>query len=261
MTGELRADCARCFGLCCVVPAFAKSADFAIDKPARTPCRNLLADFGCGIHDRLRERGFAGCTVYDCFGAGQHVAQVTFGGRDWRAAPETAGLMFDVFPVVRELHELLWHLTEALALDSPVRAELTAARAELAALADADAETLARLDVAPHWRSVGALLDRVSTHVRAKGRKSRRGADLVGKDLRGADLRDTDLRGALLLGARLARAKLHHADVTGADLRGADLSGADLAGALFLTQAQVDSAKGDAATTLPPSLTRPRHWG
>ena len=38
---ELRADCSRCVGLCCVAPAFARSADFAVDKPAGTPCTNL----------------------------------------------------------------------------------------------------------------------------------------------------------------------------------------------------------------------------
>ena len=103
----LRADCGRCFGLCCVAPAFAASADFAIDKAAGQPCPNLRPDFGCGIHDELRPRGFRGCTVYDCFGAGQQVAQVTFGGRDWRGAPHTAGEMFAVFAVMRQLHELL----------------------------------------------------------------------------------------------------------------------------------------------------------
>ena len=88
MAGDaLRADCSRCFALCCVAPAFAASADFAIDKPAGHPCPNLQEeDFRCGIHDRLRERGFPGCTVFDCFGAGQQVAQVTFGGRDLRRA-------------------------------------------------------------------------------------------------------------------------------------------------------------------------------
>jgi hypothetical protein len=29
---RLRTDCDRCLGRCCVVPAFAASADFAIDK-------------------------------------------------------------------------------------------------------------------------------------------------------------------------------------------------------------------------------------
>jgi hypothetical protein len=57
---SLRADCARCFGLCCVAPAFAASADFAIDKPAGQACPNLQGDFGCGIHADLRQQGFRG---------------------------------------------------------------------------------------------------------------------------------------------------------------------------------------------------------
>jgi len=67
-----------------VAPAFSASSDFAIDKPAGEPCPNLTTDFRCGIHTTLRERGFPGCVVYDCFGAGQKVARVTFGGQDWR---------------------------------------------------------------------------------------------------------------------------------------------------------------------------------
>src|SRR6266568_728039 len=112
----LKADCANCFGLCCVVPAFSVSSDFAIDKPARIPCPNLQRDFRCGIHTDLRAKGFAGCTVYDCFGAGQQVSQVTFAGHDWRDAPDTARRMFAVFPIMRQLHELLWYLTEAYTL-------------------------------------------------------------------------------------------------------------------------------------------------
>ncbi|MCM0679098.1 pentapeptide repeat-containing protein, partial [Micromonospora phytophila] len=132
--GELRADCARCFGLCCVAPAFSASADFGIDKPAGQPCTHLRPDSRCGIHTELRDRGFPGCTVFDCFGAGQRVAQETFGGRDWRDAPETAGRMFDTFAVMRPLHELLWYLTEALELrpPQPLRDELAAALAETA---------------------------------------------------------------------------------------------------------------------------------
>lgn len=114
----LRGDCANCFGLCCVALPFAKSADFAVNKSSGDPCRNLQEDFRCGIHTRLRPSGFQGCTVYDCFGAGQQVSQVTFGGVSWREAPETARQMYEVFPVVRQLHELLRYLTEALALET-----------------------------------------------------------------------------------------------------------------------------------------------
>ena len=31
------------------------------------------------MHAELRERGFPGCDVFDCFGAGQRVVQVVFG--------------------------------------------------------------------------------------------------------------------------------------------------------------------------------------
>ena len=116
---SLRADCESCFRLCCVAPAFSASADFAISKKAGQACPNLQPDFRCAIHTRLRQEGFSGCTVYDCFGAGQKVSQVSFGGRDWRRAPRTARQMFEVIAIMRQLHELLWYLAEALTLQLP----------------------------------------------------------------------------------------------------------------------------------------------
>ena len=263
MTEALRADCSRCFALCCVVPAFSVSADFAIDKAAGTPCRHLRADFRCGIHDGLRGRGFPGCAVYDCLGAGQKVSQVTFGGRDWRASPAIAPGMFAAFTVMRHLHELLWYVTAALALDAaaPVRADLIRARAETERLTLLGADDLTTLDIDAHRAAVNAVLRRASELARESYRgPDRSGADLVGADLTGADLRGANLRGAYLIGADLTGADLDLADVTGADLRGADLTGADLSGTLFLTQSQVDSAVGDGRTALPASLTRPAHW-
>ena len=261
----LRADCARCVGLCCVAPAFAASADFAVDKPAGQPCTNLLADFRCGIHADLRDRGYAGCTVFDCFGAGQQVAQVTFAGRDWREAPAIAGQMFAAFTVLRQLHELRWYLTEALTLPPAreLRAELGRALEETERLAGEGPERLLALDVAAHRDEVAPLLRRTSELVRAgaRGRRlDRRGADLIGRKLRGADLRGANLRGAYLIGADLRGADLRLADLIGADLRGADVRGADLAGSIFLTQFQVNAARGDADTTLPAALDRPAHW-
>ncbi|WP_190196607.1 pentapeptide repeat-containing protein [Streptomyces djakartensis] len=263
---ELRGDCERCFGLCCVALPFAASADFAVGKDAGTPCRNLRDDHRCGIHARLRQKGFTGCTVYDCFGAGQQVSQITFGGRDWRQGPaEHARRMFDVFPVVRQLHELLWYLTEALALPAarPVHPDLRTALERTEELAGRTPEELAALDVAAHRQEVNVLLLRTSELARsgAKGRgKDRRGADLVGARLRGADLRGATLRGACLIAADLTGADLRGADLIGADLRAADLTDADLTGAFFLTQPQLNAARGSAATRLPESVTRPGHW-
>jgi hypothetical protein len=261
----LRADCARCTGLCCVVPAFAASADFAIDKPAGQACPHLADDFRCSIHDRLRPNGFRGCTVYDCFGAGQHVTQLTASGGTWRDDSQQAERVFAAFTVARDLHELLWYLRQALALEVPpdLRAELTAEHDRL----DRARQTVAEaFDVGPTAHAaVAELLLRVSDHVRGLVARStpaddRRGADLMGRDLRGDDLAGASLRGAYLIGADLRGCRLHRTDLLGADLRDADLRGTDLRTSLFLTQRQVAAARGDLRTSLPVELLRPSHW-
>jgi uncharacterized protein YjbI with pentapeptide repeats len=264
----LKADCSNCFGLCCVALPFRASADFAIDKDAGEPCRNLQQDFGCGIHATLRENGFRGCTVFDCFGAGQKVAQQTFGGRSWREAPETAKQMFAVFPAMRQLHELLWYLTEALTLAAAedFSGELRTVLAQTELLTSGTPDELALVDVDAHRVLVAGLLARVSETVRASAphgprvKRIGRGADLMGADLEGADLRAVSLRGAYLIAADLSRADLRLADLIGADLRDADLTGADLSTTLFLTQFQVNAAKGDSLTRLPDRIDRPTHW-
>ncbi len=262
---DLRADCPSCFALCCVAPTFSASADFAINKPAGHACPHLQPDFRCGIHTGLREQGFRGCTVYDCFGAGQQVSQVTYGGQDWRQAPRTAKQMFEVLPIVRDLHELLWYLTEAQTLQpvGPLYVQLSIALHATHALAQGSPKALLQLDVAAHRRDVNALLLQTSENVRSEIRHTKtdhRGADLIGAKLEGADLRGASLRGAYLIGADLRRADLRMADLIGADLRGADLGGANLTGSIFLIQSQLDSAKGDDETRLSPSFVRPTHW-
>jgi hypothetical protein len=260
---ELSADCSRCAGLCCVAPAFAASADFAVDKPAGTPCRHLQDDFRCGIHDRLRPEGFPGCTVFDCFGAGQRITQGTFGGRSWRESPELAAAQFAVLPVMRQLHEALWYLAEVVTLpvDAGLATEARELQGEVDRLAAGTPEQLVALDAAAVRGRVGELLGRASAAVRAGERgPDRRGADLIGRDLRRARLRGADLRGAYLIGADLRGLDLGTADLLGADLRAADLRGADLSRCLFLTQPQVTAARGDLSTRLPVPVSTPPHW-
>ncbi len=260
---ELVGDCGRCSGLCCVAPAFARSADFALDKPAETPCPNLLVsvpgrdDAPCGIHSELLDRGFPGCVAFDCFGAGQRVAG------DWRDGPAAARQAFDAFAVLRPLHEILWYLAEPVP-EAPgsLHAEIEVATDRVSELS---AGPLEEVDVGAVRGEVGELLGRVSEAVRGPGRGHVR-ADLVGRDLRSGRagkraLAGTTLRGALLMGADLRGVDLGRADVLGADLRGADLRGARLARTLFLTGPQVSAARGDATTTLPARVRRPVAWG
>jgi uncharacterized protein YjbI with pentapeptide repeats len=260
---DLVADCSTCFGLCCVALAFERSADFPIDKRAGEPCVNLQIDFSCGIHSRLREEGFRGSAVYDCFGAGQQVAQVTFEGVSWHDAPDTSAAMFAALPVMRQLHEMLWYLAEALTIPAAelLHPELEKTYAATEALTRTDAETLAKLDLPKHRSEVAPLLQRTSELVRAEYRgPDHRGADLIDAKLAGTNLRGANLRGALLIATDLRGADLRDADLIGADLRDADIRGADLTGSLFLTQAQVNATRGDERTKVPAVLVRPAHW-
>jgi hypothetical protein len=200
--------------------------------------------------------------VFDCFGAGQQLTQVTFGGRTWRETPGLAAAQFAVLPVMRQLHEILWYLTEALTLPAAaLHEEVRTAQERTERLAAGTAEELTALDVGAYRREVGELLGRVSALVRRGSRgPDRRGADLIGKDLRKARLRGASLRGAYLIGADLRGADLRCADLLGADLRAADVRGTDLGECLFLTPPQVSAARGDATTAIPAVLTRPAHW-
>ncbi|MDX6337879.1 MAG: hypothetical protein QOG05_5219 [Streptosporangiaceae bacterium] len=193
------------------------------------------------------------------------MSQATFGGRDWRQAPDTARQMFDVFAVMRQLHEMLWYLGEALSSRAarPLHSEVKLAVQTTERMVHSRADALLELDMRAHRRDVNALLLRASELMRASvpgQKKDHAGADLIGASLDGADLQGANMRGAYLIGAGLRGANLRMADLTGADLRDADLSAADLTGSLFLVQSQLDAAKGDTATKLPPSLTRPAHW-
>lgn len=249
---ELRSNCANCVGLCCVALSFPESGLFAISKPAGQPCPNLLADHRCGIHDSLPEKGFRGCTVYDCFGAGQRIVHETFGGQDWRAAPDMLGS----FRVMRGLHEILWYLNEVVAKVPAMRDEAERAIGTTEDLAE---NVTADLDIGQHHELVSDILLRASAAVRGADQEHR-GALLIGRDLSGRDFRRAGLRGAFLTGANLTGADLRLADLLGAELLNTNLAGADLSTALFLTQYQVNGATGDAATRLPDTLTRPGHY-
>ncbi|MGV6838971.1 MAG: pentapeptide repeat-containing protein [Planktomarina sp.] len=85
-------------------------------------------------------------------------------------------------------------------------------------------------------------------------------AQLQKADLRKAQLQKANLSGAQLQRANLSGAQLQRADLSGAQLQGANLCGADMTDATGLTQDQINSAFGDAATKLPEGLTRPSHW-
>jgi Pentapeptide repeats (8 copies) len=103
--------------------------------------------------------------------------------------------------------------------------------------------------------------------------------DLTGADLSRAKLGQADFSAAILNGANLENTKLDGAFLMDVDLNcysilgsptcanlsqtllaGANLSRADLARARQVSTAQLESAKGNSQTKLPPSIPRPKSW-
>lgn len=270
---ELQPDCEKCFGLCCVALYFSSMDGFPVNKDAGKPCINLTGDFKCKVHEDLNKKGLKGCIAYDCIGAGQKVAQVTYSGHDWKKKPESSKEMFDVFIIMKQLHEILWYLHEAIRLQHNNNADkekLIKKIDEIENLTHLEAKSIINLDLTSIRVGVNALLLQTSEFLRKKvnnGKNSLKGKkalggvlNLMGADLRKKDLRGVNLSGAFLIAANLRGVDLSFTDLIGADLRDADLSGANLSNSIFITQAQINSAKGDVNTRLPKSITKPRHW-
>ncbi|NSB34672.1 pentapeptide repeat-containing protein [Clostridium saccharoperbutylacetonicum] len=270
---SLRINCEKCFGFCCVALYFSASEGFPTNKEAGKPCLNLKSDFTCKIHKNLRKKGLKGCTAYDCFGAGQKVAQVTYAGQDWQKAPEVAEEMFEVFLIMRQLHEMLWYLTQAanVQTEEKIKTKLNSLISEMNNITQSTPEVIIKLDVEAYRDKVNYLLKQTSEAVRSKVLKGQKSslkhkktiagrADFFGANLKKISLRGADLRGAFLIAANLSENDLTGADLIGADLRDADLSGTNLENAIFVTQAQINTAKGNASTKLPKGITRPMHW-
>lgn len=270
---ELRPDCSRCFGYCCVALYFSETEGFPEDKAAGKPCAYLNGDFRCTVHGDLAAIGLRGCISYDCLGAGQKVAMGTYGGKDWWEAPELAQEMFTVFSVMKQLNEMLWYLTQAdhVSKEESLTGKIRERIRETEAMCGLTPAGLLNLDIITHREKVNRLLREVLSSLGTGGSGTwknlagRRGTlagrlDLIGADLKGTDIRGADLGGALLMGADLRGCDLKGTNLIAADLRGAQIQGAQMEESLFLTPGQVTGAVGDARTGLPPWIGRPEGW-
>lgn len=123
LISNLKIDCEKCFGFCCSALYFAKAEGFPEDKVAGKPCMNLKEDFKCKIHKSLSKKGVKGCTTFECFGAGQKIAQDTYKGESWLDNKEKASEMFDAFVKMMQLHEMLWYLAEAYRIEREGKAK------------------------------------------------------------------------------------------------------------------------------------------
>jgi hypothetical protein len=134
------ADCSRCCGLCCFVPAYLQEQGFPLDKPAEEPCQHLLRNGLCGIHARRIEMGFGACGGFDCHGAGQWITQQLFGGTRWQDCATTARAMASAWSHWLPRFESAALLEAALALVGEEHGVLLEARIDALLDASRDAK-------------------------------------------------------------------------------------------------------------------------
>jgi hypothetical protein len=141
---------------------------------------------------------------------------------------------------------------------------------EIEHITNQDPGSFMKFDIEAYRDRVNLLLHQTSETVRTKALNVQRSTlrrkkiagrlDCFGADLRKVNLRGADLRGAFLIAADLRGNDLSGADFIGADMRDADIRGTNLEESIFLTQSQINTARGDLSTKLPLALIRPTYW-
>lgn len=264
---SLSIHCENCCGLCCAALCFAASDGFPADKPAGVSCRHLTGDFRCAIHSRLKSCGFKGCMAFDCMGAGQKLCQNQYAGRSWRESAAVAQEIYTAFYRLYTLHQMLWYLAEAASLlaSRHLEGKLHAQISRVEQATCLPSEALMALPAEEYRRDTNALLKRAWQAVQddlhmAPVKKADGNHMYMGKDLRRKPLAGQDMSMSLLIAANLSGCSLYGVNLLGADMRDTDIRGADLRESLFLTQGQINAARGNRDTRLPPHLTYPVAW-
>lgn len=258
---KLKIDCNACSGLCCVALYCSKTDGFPANKEAGTPCRHLESNYRCNIHSKLLEKNYKGCITYDCFGAGQKTTQL-FEGVSWKENSKQKDNIFDIFLILFQLHQMLWYLIEASTLTSDkellIRIEILITEYERMLLQSM--KDLVKLDLKGYRNRVNAVLKQICNTISSHESSKKNKVNYFGKNFHKANLDHKDFSMSLMIAANFDGCSLKQTSFLGADIRDANLCNADLRESVFLTQMQINSAKGNLNTRIPFHLSRPISW-
>lgn len=260
---KLNIDCKNCSGLCCVSLYCAKTDGFPANKEAGTPCLYLDSDFSCTIHTKLSEKNYKGCIAYDCFGAGQRTTELCLSKGSWKTNPSHADITFQTFMIVFQLHQMLWYLIEASTLSKEIL--LKSAIDELIHENEEIAENLpdcaSGMDLSDYRLRVNTVLKQISNTVSLSTSPNKNSNMMfLGKNFKKANLDGKDFSTSLMIAANFTGCSLKKTNFLGADIRDANFEDTDLSESIFLTQMQINAAKGNKNTKLPDNLSRPASW-
>jgi hypothetical protein len=262
LAAKLKIDCEKCSGLCCVALYCMKTDGFPADKEAGKPCKYLMSDFCCAIHSKLASNNMRGCLAYDCFGAGQKTTQIYYPNGTWETNPEQASEIFGIFLTVFQLHQMLWYLVEAFSLtsDEHLKSAIDALIFQNEQMTRQSPDDISQLNIEKYRLKVNEVLKRVTSTISVDASDKIRSTDYFGRDFKKANLDGRDFSMSLMIAANLEGCSLQRTNFLGADMRDANLKNTDLSECMFLTQMQINSAKGNLNTKIPINLSRPIAW-
>lgn len=261
---SMKSDCSKCSGLCCIALFFSKMDGFPENKPAGKPCKNLQKNFQCNIHEELINKKLKGCLGYDCFGAGQQVTQAIYLGQTWQDTACNTKEIFDVFLRVFQLYQMRYYLMESMTITpaKELQENIIALINENEMICNSNPESILSFDTEEYRNRVNIILKQVCSlltkSLNSENKKSP--SDYLGRSFKHKDLSGLDLSTKLLIAANFSHCSFHGTIFLGADTRDADFSHADLSDAVFLSQGQVNAAKGNLNTKLPKHLDYPVTW-
>lgn len=261
---QLKVDCSKCSGLCCTALFFSKMDGFPENKIAGKPCTKLQNNYRCKIHHELGKRNMKGCIGYDCFGAGQHVTQCIYKGETWQTSQEQSKEIFDVFVMVFQLYQIRYFLEEAMTVIPAKKlwSDIRNLIKENEALCNSRPQIILDIDIDNYRNKINNVLKQVcACIIKCFNRSDNKGlTDFFGRNFKNRDMSGLDLSMKLLIATNFDSCIFNGTIFLGADTRDTNFSNADLREAVFLTQGQINSAKGNLNTKLPQYLDYPVTW-
>ena len=155
-----------------------------------------------------------------------------------------------------------WYLLESLSLisDEHLKSDIKALISENEQMTAQLPHEILNLDVEKYRLKVNQALKKVGESITNYSSDGNKTKDFFGKDFKKANLNGRDFSMSLMIAANLEGCSLCHANFLGADMRDANIKNTDLSECAFLTQMQINYAKGNAHTKIPKNLSHPDSW-
>lgn len=260
---RLISDCSRCSGLCCIALYCFQSDGFPQNKSIGKPCINLMSDFKCRIHNDLESMGMKGCIGYDCFGAGQYLTEEVYGGLTWKTQPERTKEICDLFVFMYRIFQLRFFLYESEKLTSSEKLlpEINQLLQENDAMSKFSIKEMLQYPIDSYQDKVNYVLKKSCVELsKFLGAKNSIETNFLNQNFKGKDFSGFDFNTKVLIASNFQNCKFSGATFIGTDTRDANFDGADLREAVFLSQGQINAAKGSHRTKLPKHLKYPVTW-